>query len=75
MSGEMTGEFCRLSRECGDFLKKTAENMGLSPRSLHRILKVSRTIADLDKAKDISMSHISEATRYRFLDKPDLWML
>ena len=69
MSGKMTGQFCRLDNECRSFLKKTVDNLGLSARACHRILKIARTIADIENSKDICLNHLSEASRYRFLDK------
>ena len=65
----MTGVFCKLDAECKEYLKKTVDTMGLSARACHRILKISRTIADLDNEPEITIGHLSEASAYRFLDK------
>jgi magnesium chelatase family protein len=54
-----------LSHELSSFLSTTAERMGLSGRGYHRILKISRTIADLDGKENIEKSHILEALQYR----------
>jgi magnesium chelatase family protein len=50
-------------------LKTAMTRFRLSPRSLHRILKVARTIADLDTQAHIRVPHLQEAIRYRCLDK------
>ena len=54
-----------LSPELSSFLAATAERMGLSGRGYHRILKISRTIADLEGKEEIEKSHILEALQYR----------
>lgn len=61
--------FCPLDEACQDLLEKAMTRMGLSARAYSRILKIARTIADLDASPDITVSHISEAISYRFLDK------
>jgi magnesium chelatase family protein len=62
-------EFCPLSRENGDLLQQAMEQLNLSARAYDRILKVSRTIADLDNSKDIRPQHLLEAIQYRSLDR------
>ena len=54
-----------LSSELSSFLAATAERMGLSGRGYHRILKISRTIADLEGKENIEKSHLLEALQYR----------
>ena len=68
----MLREVCRID-ESGNMMLKTAmEKLGLSARAYDRILKVSRTIADLDHASDIRTEHLAEAINYRSLDR-DSW--
>jgi magnesium chelatase family protein len=54
-----------LSTPVTNLLRSAAERLGLSPRSYHRLVKVSQTIADLDDARDIQESHVLEALQYR----------
>ncbi len=60
--------YCRIDRKTLQLLEHAAEQLYLSPRACHRILKVSRTIADLDHADDINCRHVSEAIAFRRLD-------
>ncbi len=71
-TSELT-EFCKLNQESTDLLKKAMERLGLSARAYDRILKVSRTIADLEGGDRILPQHISEAIHYRSLDR-QLWL-
>jgi magnesium chelatase family protein len=59
-------EYCiHISSSVRDLLKQSAEKLNLSPRGYHRLIKVSRTIADLDEAEHIEESHVLEALNFR----------
>ena len=60
-------------RDGENILRRVIDSFGFSARAYHRILKVSRTIADLEGADDICARHISEAVQYRTLDR-NIWM-
>ena len=63
-NSELT-RFCHISGETLHLLEHAAEQLCLSPRACHRILKVSRTIADLDQAENIRSEHVAEAIAFR----------
>lgn len=69
MSSAHLKKFCRLSKDCTDALKTVMDRFGLSARACNRIIRISRTIADLAGSPDILVSHINEAAGLRFLDK------
>ena len=62
-------QHCQLDKPATDLLEQAVDRLGLSARSHNRILKVARTIADLNDEDNISMQHISEAIGYRRLDR------
>ena len=62
-------DFCRLGEEQERLMKKAFTNLGLTARTYHKILKVARTIADLDGEAHIQVRHLTEAVGYRTLDK------
>lgn len=69
MSSKQIREFCKLDEVSKQLLKTAMERLNLSARAYDRILKVSRTIADLEFAPEITGAHISEAIQYRSLDR------
>lgn len=69
MSSKMLREYCKLSSASQSLLKNAMEKFGLSARAYDRIIKVSRTIADLEGAPDIEAVHVAEAIQYRNLDR------
>lgn len=62
-------EYCVLSDTCKKLLETAFDTLGLSVRGYHKILKVARTIADLDAKTDIELTHLTEAINYRSLDR------
>jgi magnesium chelatase family protein len=64
--------FCRVSDSAEALLRTAITRLGLSARAYHRILKIARTIADLDGAADLAPKHVSEAIQYRSLDRRGL---
>ncbi len=69
MSTKMVRELCKIDEAGQTLLKKAMEKLGLSARAYDRILKVSRTIADLAASEDIKLEHLAEAIHYRSLDR------
>ncbi|MGE5494070.1 MAG: YifB family Mg chelatase-like AAA ATPase [Burkholderiales bacterium] len=65
LTGEMTDRYCALSKECKDLMEAAYNRFALSARAVSRVLKVSRTIADLAGEEQIGKAHIAEAIQYR----------
>ncbi len=72
MSSKLIAKHCVLNEECRNTIKLAMQRLGLSARAYDRILKVSRTIADLAQSEHISLEHLSEAIHFRSLDR-DAW--
>jgi magnesium chelatase family protein len=69
MSSKMLKEVCGISQVGSNLLKAAMEKLNLSARAYDRILKVSRTIADISGSEDIKPEYLAEAIQYRSLDR------
>lgn len=69
MTPQMVRDICKINTAGQTLLKKAMEKLGLSARAYDRILKVSRTIADLAGSEDIKLEHLAEAIHFRSLDR------
>jgi magnesium chelatase family protein len=69
MSLRLIRQHCEIGEDSRKHLEYAMTKMGLSARAYDRILKVSRTIADLDQSEQVEARHISEAIQYRSLDR------
>ena len=68
MSASHIEKYCVLGEAESNMLKNAFEKLGLSARAYNRILKVARTIADLEGKENIEKKHLSEAIQYRSMD-------
>ena len=69
MSSRQIRKYCDIAPDCERMLESAMNRLGLSARAHDRILKVARTIADLEAAENIGNAHLSEAIQYRSLDR------
>lgn len=69
MTSRQLDEFCALDEECTAMMRQVVSSLGLSARAYDRILRVSRTLADMDDRERICTVHICEAANYRVLDR------
>lgn len=69
MNSKMVRQYCSLDAECDQLLQFSMNKLGLSARAYDRVLKVARTIADIEGVSDIRKQHLLEAISYRSLDR------
>jgi magnesium chelatase family protein len=69
LSASQIEKYCKLGQQEKSLLKTAFDKLNLSARAYHRILKVARTIADLEASEDIKVNHVAEAIQYRSLDR------
>ena len=69
MSSKLLHQYCEIDKFGQTLLKNAMDKLGLSARAYDRILKVSRTIADLSNSDNIKPEHLAEAIQYRSLDR------
>lgn len=65
MNGSLIEKYCSIASDSKDLLEKSVKKLGLSARAYYRILKIARTICDLDNEKDIRKKHVAEAVQLR----------
>lgn len=70
LGGKALQKYCAPSRDAARLLEQAFGRLGLSARAYHRILKIARTIADLEGHEEIGSGHVAEAIQYRTLDRP-----
>ncbi len=72
MNNRQIETYCKLSPECQETMQQLLTKMKFSMRAYYRIIKVARTIADLEGVPDIAVRHLTEAAGYRFLDRQNV---
>ena len=65
LNNKLLNQFCLLDKSSQTFIDRAVKHLDLSPRSYHRLLKVSRTIADLEQSESIEVQHVAEAVQFR----------
>ena len=73
MSNRQIKKYCAIGPDSHKLLETAIDKLGLSARAFNRVLKIARTIADLEGAQDIGVRHVSEAVQYRSLDRSSLF--
>ena len=61
--------YCKLGNKEEELMRQAFQNLGLTARTYHKVLKVARTIADMEESKEIREPHLKEALGYRTIDK------
>ncbi|MFW6271163.1 MAG: ATP-binding protein, partial [Bacillota bacterium] len=69
LKGDTLQKYCELDEDCLYLLKNAIDRLALSARAYDRILRLARTIADIEKSEKINSNHIAEAIQYRSLDR------
>lgn len=69
LTPKLINEYCKIDNKTSKILHEAFEKLGFSARAYNRILKVARTIADLDDSQNIELKHVAESIQYRNLDK------
>ncbi|MDR1906410.1 MAG: magnesium chelatase, partial [Clostridiales bacterium] len=69
MGNPQLSKYCKLDNTSEKLLETAFKRLNLTARAVTRILKVARTIADMDKSQDIKSDHVAEAVQYRSLDR------
>jgi magnesium chelatase family protein len=72
MQSKQIKQFCPINAEVKDLLRAAVSQLGLSARAYDRILKLARTVADLEASESIQLAHVAEAIQYRAMDRK-LW--
>ncbi len=73
MTEKDIASYCNLNQECSQLMEKIVTKYGFSARAYHKVLKVARTIADLDLSSMIEKRHLTEAVQFRFLDRDNFF--
>jgi magnesium chelatase family protein len=68
MQSKQIKQFCPINAEVKDLLRAAVSQLGLSARAYDSILKLARTVADLEASEQIELAHVAEAIQYRAID-------
>ena len=68
MGSPLLSKFCTLDTQCENIMRSAFDRLGLTARSYDRILRVARTIADMENSENIAPGHLLEAIQYRTFD-------